>query len=111
MLRDMSEILASQRAMLTRRGLPADPGQDPALGRKFRAHLAATRRWLEHQQNMRTLYVRHGQVVSDPACEARRVRAFLGLELDTAAMAAAVDPALHRQRAGQDRAKDRQGGA
>jgi len=37
-------------------------------------------------------------VIADPAGAAERVAAFLGLDLDRAAMAAAVDPRLHRER-------------
>jgi hypothetical protein len=38
-------------------------------------------------------------VIRDPAAQAERVSAFLGGRLDTAAMAAVVDPSLHRQKA------------
>ena len=37
-------------------------------------------------------------VIADPAGAAERVAALLGLDLDRAAMAAAVDPRLHRER-------------
>ena len=38
------------------------------------------------------------RVVSQPEAVAEELARFLGLPLDTAAMAQAVDPALHRQR-------------
>jgi hypothetical protein len=40
----------------------------------------------------------HAGVLAEPARMARRVALFLGRVMDTPAMAAVVDPGLHRQR-------------
>ena len=42
--------------------------------------------------------VEHGEAISDPLSAAGKVNEFLGGGLDVAKMAAAVDPALHRNR-------------
>ena len=90
MERDLDEVAASQRAMLA-----ADDGVGPA---EFARHLARTRAWLAAQPQVATLAVAYRDALAEPRATAERVRAFLGLPLDAAAMAAAVDPALYRVR-------------
>ncbi len=98
--RALSEVLASQRAMLARRGIPvADPAADDRrMGALYRKHLWQAERWAAVQPNLRTLYVDHRSAMNCPEDTARTMAEFLGGGLDVAAMAAAVDPALHRQR-------------
>lgn len=99
MRRNMSEILASQRQMLIRRGQPADAISDAEMAALFDKHLRQIETWLAGQPNMRALYVNYNELVAAPLAGAQRVNAFLGGRLDVEAMAAAVDPSLHRQRA------------
>lgn len=100
--RRMDEVLASQRRMLARvaghePALP--PGDDERLGRVFAAQLEEAKRWLERQPNLGWLALRHADLIADPEAQAARIDAFLGGGLDRSAMAAAVEPALHRVRA------------
>jgi hypothetical protein len=44
------------------------------------------------------LDLQHAEVVTRPLEQAQRVRDFLGIPMDTQAMALAVDPSLHRNR-------------
>jgi hypothetical protein len=44
------------------------------------------------------LVIEHGTVISDPLVTAEKVNKFLGGGLDVAKMAAAIDPALYRNR-------------
>ena len=46
------------------------------------------------------LVIEHSDAISDPLVTAEKVNRFLGGGLDVAKMAAAVDPTLHRNRAG-----------
>ncbi len=99
MQRAMEEILASQRQMLIRRGAPAGAGTgDDGMARIFRKHLDQTETWLSDRPGFRTLYAEHRQILADPAREAARINAFLDHRLDEAAMAAAIDASLYRQR-------------
>lgn len=100
MQRSLPEVLASQRKMLERRGMPvADPGADDRrMTELYLRHLSHTARWLQNRPNMRVMPVGHLDAIADPAAAARRVNAFLGGRLDEAKMAAAVDRDLHRQR-------------
>lgn len=98
MRRNMSEILASQRQMLIRRGEPADAISDADMAALFDKHLRQVESWLAAQPNMRALGVNYNDLVAAPLAGAERVNAFLGGWLDVAKMAGAVDPSLHRQR-------------
>jgi len=115
--RDPRDIEASQRAMLAQlaaaRGGPAPPddGLDAAA---LAAHVARVRAWLdapEQRARFAVLAVHHADAIRAPREVAARIAAFLapacaelGVALDVDAMAAAVDPALHRTRAGAESA-------
>lgn len=100
--REIAEVMASQRAMLARRGAPASPlAEERSLAARFAAAVAATERWLEAQPHVAWCALAHAELLGDPAAASRRIAAFLpSARLDAEAMAAVVDPALHRQRAG-----------
>ena len=96
MQRPLDEVLSSQRAMLQREG---KAGADPALLKKaYEAQLAQLDGWLATQPCISVLRVPYHQVMQQPQAVSAALDAFLGPGLDTAAMAQAVDPALHRQR-------------
>ena len=96
MQRPIEEVLASQRAMLQREGRA---GADPAVLKKaFEGQLAQLDTWLAAQPGITMLPVQYHDVVRTPQAVAEAVHRFLGVQLDTAAMALAVDPAMHRQR-------------
>lgn len=97
MHRDLDEVVASQRTMLDRSGRAGASIAPEALKRVFAAQMDEAARWLSDRPWFRTLDVDYARVIADPAGEARRVAEFLGLP-DTTAMAAAVDPALHRNK-------------
>jgi hypothetical protein len=95
--RDLAEVDASQRRMLDR------PDEEPLVD-ALAAHVARTRAWLDTRQ-LEPLVVEHRLALAEPLATARRMAAFLapalaglGVTLDPARMAAAVEPALHRER-------------
>jgi hypothetical protein len=98
MLRDMDEILASQREMLKRRGTAGTDSGDAAMRQHLEAHLKKVREWLAERKNFRVLYCEHRELLRTPLEQARRVAEFLGLDLDEQAMVQAIDPSLHRNR-------------
>jgi hypothetical protein len=103
MLRDMDEILASQNEMLKRRGSAGADSGDAAMRQHLEAHLKKVRAWLAGRKNFRVLYCEHRELLSAPAEQARRVAEFLGTGLREQAMVQEIDPALHRNRAGDVR--------
>ncbi|MEE2659078.1 MAG: sulfotransferase [Candidatus Latescibacterota bacterium] len=95
--RNLDEVLASQTKMLQRRGHPEPSGDDDEGMRKaFAAHLDKVSVDLERSPNVQTLCLDYADVVKDPGGNAHRIAAFLGRDLDEAAMEAVVDCGLHR---------------
>ena len=99
MRRPVAEVLASQRAMLARQGKAAAALPDAQLGKLFTDQLERVERLLADHPAFGVCPVQYPALVANPAAEAARINAFLGGGLDEAAMAAAVDPALYRERA------------
>lgn len=99
MHRDLLEVVASQNTMLAR-GEAAGAGaqDDERLRASYESHLAKTQNLLARRACFETLHVHYGEVVREPRAQAERMAAFLGRKLDTAGMAAVVDPTLHRNR-------------
>ncbi|MGD2027413.1 MAG: sulfotransferase [Anaerolineales bacterium] len=98
MRREMTEILASQRKMLERRGENPDKVSDFEMASLFEKHLEKVVRWLETQKNIRYLDINYNQLMETPAQEAKKVIDFLRKDLSLDAMTAKIDPNLYRQR-------------
>ena len=97
-LREMDEILASQREMLKRRGLADDGVADVEIATVFAQHLQDVKRWLQAQDHMDVLYVEYAAILCDPFDMSVKIKEFLGLPLAERSMAGVVDASLHRQR-------------
>ena len=80
----------------------ADSG-DAAMRQHLEAHLKKVQSWLAERKNFRVLYCDHRELLRAPVEQARRVGEFLGTGLREQAMVQAIDPALHRNRAGDAR--------
>jgi len=99
MNRNISEVLASQKKMLERRGEATDKVGDAEMASLFAKHVARTKAWLQAQPNFETIEVDYNQLLADPEPQTHAVNIFLGGILDEARMAAAVNPNLYRNRA------------
>ncbi len=106
--RDLDEVLASQRRMRTQlarggEGTAAPAVDEDRLKATFARQLAGVKAWAASQTNVELLEVSHRELINNASPVVERVAAFLQgvtpIDLDTAAMAAAVDPSLYRQRA------------
>ncbi len=97
MKRPLTEVLASQRAMLQRQGKAGAMLPDDKLSAIFARQMQQFEDWLARQPNFATLLVPYADVVAEPAAWAEKINVFLGGGLDTAGMVKAVDPALRRQ--------------
>jgi hypothetical protein len=96
--RNISEVLASQRKMLERRGEPSTDADDEDLERAFEGHLANVDRDVRRRANCQLLYVDHAEILRAPAKVAGEIGEFLRRPLDVDRMAAAVDGQLYRNR-------------
>lgn len=99
MRREMSEILASQRRMLIRRGEDPAKVDDGEMAGMFEKHLLRVTTWLSAQPYIDVLYVHYNDVLSDPENMSLRIARFLNRKLDIQQMQSVVDPGLYRQRA------------
>jgi LPS sulfotransferase NodH len=98
MQRAMSEVLASQRQMLIRRGEDPDKIPDDVIAKLFEKHLKQVNDWVSQQPNVQRLDVNYNEMLKNPQPFVEQINAFLENQLDAAKMATVVDPALHRQR-------------
>ncbi len=100
MRRELSEVLASQNKMIDRLGTEDTNAADEAMKEAYRNDIVRTRLMCKKRPNFELIEVHYKATVEDPAGTARKVNAFLDGRLDEAAMRAAVDKSLYRNRAG-----------
>lgn len=98
MLRDLSEILASQKKMLTHQGVEDEGPENARMKAHFNKHLEDLKKWLSHNKNMDVYYCNYNLLISDPRFMLTEISRFLGLPLNVDNMAETVDPTLYRQR-------------
>lgn len=97
MRRDLDEVLASQKKMLTHRG-EGEGSSDEEMRELFQNHLWRAGYWLRHYPQFDTLEIDYRQVLAQPRREAERINAFLGGKLAVDRMVAVVDETLYRNR-------------
>ena len=97
MRRDLSEVLASQARMLTRRGEVHDIDQ-ARMRRLFEDDLWRATYLLKHASHFDYLEVDYTQVIEDPKAQAARIADFVAAGLNIDEMAGVVDSALYRNR-------------
>jgi len=98
MLRDVDEILASQRKMLERRGEPTDKVGDEKMALMYQNHLDKLKKQLEQKQNFDTLYVKYNEILNAPEDYCDKINKFLGGILNQQKMLTVIDKNLYRQR-------------
>ena len=99
MERDIDEILASQKRMLSRGEVVEEkPLSDKALRQSYQAHLEQVKSFLSKKDWLKVMFVSYNQVLNDPEGEFRRVARFLDNLVEPSAMSKVVDPELYRER-------------
>jgi hypothetical protein len=99
MTRMLTEIAASQKAMLRRLNKEGGALDDQQLARAFQDDLRKLDAWLTSQHNFSVLYVNYDDVLYDSERTVAEIVQFLVYKLDVIAMIKAIDRSLHRQRA------------
>ena len=100
MRRDLDEVIASQEKMIARLD-QGDTAADPeALKEAYRNDIVRTRLLCKKRPNFELIEVHYKAAIEDPAAVSRTVNEFLGGGLDEAAMRAAIDASLYRNRSG-----------
>jgi len=96
--RPLTEVVASQAEMIRRRGTSGAPLGQAALVAALEAHLKQVKTWIADKVNIAACFVEYHQTLHEPRSTAEAIQRFLGIPLDTEAMARQVDLALYRQR-------------
>ena len=96
--RDLTEVLASQKKMLERRGEAVGQASDQDMARWFTRHLDQLDAQLAARANCAVLYVEHRDVLRAPAEVAERIDRFLDMGLNVTKMSQVVDQQLYRNR-------------
>ncbi len=96
MRRDLTEVLASQRKMLDRRG-ETDDTPDERMIELWQDQLWRAYYLLRHGPQFEWVEIGYRDALQDPAAAAARISALVD-GLDERAMAGVVDPALYRNR-------------
>ena len=99
MRRNLDEVLSSQGKMIDRLGSSDSSADDEAMKEAYRNDIVRTRLLCRKSPHMELIEIHYSETVADPAASARKVNAFLDGRLDEAAMRAAVDKSLYRNKA------------
>ena len=101
--RDLDEILTSQEKMIGRWGekVSGTVERRDRLKAEYRRTLRRVAAWLKRRPDASVLALNRAAILQDAAGASRSMCEFLDGGLNAAAMAAAVDPSLHRNRRGE----------
>ncbi len=100
MKRKLTEVVASQDVMLSRRGREGGGLSKDKLIGLFEQQLAEFDEWARRQPHFAVLYVSYNDTLAKPGPVVQELNKFLGGRLNTAAMLRVVEPELYRQRGG-----------
>jgi hypothetical protein len=98
MERPLTEVVASQAAMIRRLGTAGPPLPSAALIAGLKAHLSQVNAWKTQRSEIEMMLLGYHTLLQDPSGTAQNVQTFLGRGLDVEGMAKQVDPTLYRQR-------------
>lgn len=98
MKRRLDEVIASQDEMLQRHGKAGGDAAQEQLTAIYERQLGEAARWLATQPNFSVLYIDYQDVLHDTERVVAEVNAFLGGNLNVAAMVQVPDRSLYRQR-------------
>lgn len=97
-LRNLDEILSSQKKMLLHRGEDPNKVSDTELKTVMSNHLAQVEEWLGNQPNIRSLDVDYNRLLENPEDDVRRITDFLDFSLNPDDLKSIIEPKLYRQR-------------
>jgi len=102
MERDLSEVIASQKAMLVRQNRHGAALEEQKLRETYSSQLQRVHSQLARRSEVRMLKVNYAALVADPICEVTALAKFIGEPFDCQAAARAVRPQLRRQNVAAD---------
>jgi hypothetical protein len=98
MRRDLDEVLASQNKMIKRLDTTDSDASTEVMKEAYRNDIVRTRLLCKRAPNFELIEIYYKAAIENPADAAKKVNSFLGGQFDEAAMRAAVDGSLYRNR-------------
>lgn len=98
MERNLSEVIASQKAMLVRQGRRGAELDEQKLADTYLAQLQRVRQQIAQRSEIRLHVVNYGRLLADPTAAITELARFLGGSFNRENAAAAVRPELRRQK-------------
>ena len=99
MMRDLDEIIESQKKMMVRRDEDPDSIGDAEMKDLLRKYLVSLKKLVNKNRNMEVLYISYNELMEDPEETAEELQDFLDLDLHREDVINCVDPTLYRNRA------------
>jgi len=92
--REIDEVIASQQAMINKEN------ERPRLGLKesYQDILNKIDIWYKNNPGVDFLRISHKSTINEPLETVHKLESFLGVEMNTKAIAQVVDPSLHRRK-------------
>ena len=97
MERDLNEVLASQKKMLTNRNEKSTLN-NIELKQQFQEHLKTVKAWLVRQPNIEVLYVNFNEMMANPVPLCTRITNFIDLPMSIENMLTVPNKTLYRNR-------------
>jgi hypothetical protein len=98
MMRDIDEIVKSQRKMIVRRGEDPDAVSDDEMKELLRTYLKKLKLFIKRHPNMEACYISYNDLMRDPDFSIYEIDEFFNKGLDTEKMRAVIDSSLYRNR-------------
>lgn len=98
MMRDLDEIIDSQRKMIIRRGEDPDAVPDQEMRILLRTYLKNLKIHVRKQDNMEACFISYNDLMSDPEMSIDEINDLFNGELDKKAMHRSIDTDLYRNR-------------
>ncbi|MGC3960531.1 MAG: alkaline phosphatase family protein [Verrucomicrobiota bacterium] len=98
MERNLGEVIASQRAMLERKGRRGAELDEQTLAETYVAQLTRLRKQIAVRPELRVLTVNYNDLLADPTSLVTRLAEFIGAPFDAPRATSAIRPELRRQK-------------
>lgn len=98
MMRNIEEIIRSQKKMIVRRGEDPDPIPDEEMRELLKKYLVSLKNYINSQDNMEVLYVSYNDLMEEPLDPVEEIIEFFDEDLDLENMLDCIDENLYRNR-------------
>jgi hypothetical protein len=98
MMRNIDEIVRSQKKMMKNRGENPDDVPDDEMAELLRRYLVLLKQTVNARDDMEVLYISYNDLLVDPDMSIMELEEFFPRKLNSETMKNAIDPGLYRNR-------------